>query len=71
VPIKRCRVEERRDGVQGRRRQSRATSFVAALAEKPITRFRSPLIEPDVTISVIQLSDGFHMRACATETGKR
>jgi len=31
----------------------------------PSLRFRSPLIEPDVTISVIRLSDGFHGEACA------
>jgi hypothetical protein len=28
-------------------------------------RFPSPLIEPDVTISVIRLSDGFHLKAWA------
>jgi len=28
-------------------------------------RFPSPLIEPDVTISVIRLSDGFHLEAYA------
>jgi hypothetical protein len=31
----------------------------------PSLSFPSPLIEPDVTISVIRLSDGFHMEACA------
>ena len=31
----------------------------------PSLRFPSPLIEPDVTISVIRLSDGFHMEAYA------
>ena len=31
----------------------------------PSLRFSSPLIEPDVTISVIRLSDGFHVEACA------
>jgi hypothetical protein len=39
-------------------------SFVVAFAEKSIVPFPpSPLIEPDVTISVIRLSDGFHMEA--------
>src|SRR5713101_2224431 len=37
-----CRVEEERGGVQGRRRLKRATSFVVALAEKPIAPFPSP-----------------------------
>src|SRR5262245_63682748 len=36
------RVEEWRGGVQGRRRQGRATPFVAALAEKPIAPFPLP-----------------------------
>jgi hypothetical protein len=36
------RVEEWRGGVQGRRRQTRATPFVAALAEKPIAPFPLP-----------------------------
>jgi hypothetical protein len=36
------RVEEWRGGVQGRRRQARATPFVAALAEKPIAPFPLP-----------------------------
>lgn len=36
------RVEEERGGVQGRRRQVRAASFVAALAEKPIAPFLLP-----------------------------
>ena len=31
----------------------------------PSLRLSSPLIEPDVTILVIRLSDGFHMEACA------
>ena len=31
----------------------------------PSLRLSSPLIEPDVTISVIRLSDGFHVEACA------
>jgi hypothetical protein len=31
----------------------------------PSLRFPSPIIEPDVTISVIRLSDGFHMEECA------
>ena len=38
----------------------------------PSLRFSSPLIEPDVTISVIRLSDGFHGRhsqARAAEVG--
>ena len=39
----------------------------------PSLRFSSPLIEPDVTISVIRLSDGFHGRhsqARAAEVGQ-
>src|SRR5262245_65896202 len=31
----------------------------------PSLRFLSTLIEPDVTISVIRLSDAFHVEACA------
>jgi hypothetical protein len=31
----------------------------------PSLRFSSPLIEPDVQISCIRLSDGFHEKACA------
>ena len=34
----------------------------------PSLRFPSPLIELDVTIAVIQLSDGFHVQACAAVT---
>jgi hypothetical protein len=56
------RVEDARGGVQDRRRLLRAASFVATLAEKSIARLASPLIEPDVTVSVIRLSDGFHGR---------
>ena len=51
--------------MQDRRRLKQAASFVVAFAEKSIAPFSSPLIEPDVTISVIRLSDGFHMEACA------
>jgi hypothetical protein len=36
------RVEEKRGGVQDRRRQVRAASFVAALAEKSIAPFLLP-----------------------------
>src|SRR5712691_6634237 len=32
---------------------------------RPSFRFSSPLIEPDVRISRIRLSDGFHIKACA------
>jgi hypothetical protein len=49
-----------RGDVQDRRSLLRAASFVATLTEKSIARFSSPLIEPDLTISVIRLSDGFH-----------
>ena len=38
----------------------------------PSLRFSSPLIEPDVTISVIRLSDGFHVEAFAAPSlGRR
>jgi len=34
---------------------------------RPSFRFSSPLIEPDVRISRIRLSDGFHIKACARD----
>jgi hypothetical protein len=43
----------------------RHMSRPATTARDADFRFPSPLIEPDVTISVIRLSDGFHMEACA------
>lgn len=51
TPNRFCRVEEERGGVSGTGGEIGAVSFVAALAEKPITSFRLSLIEPDVTIS--------------------
>ena len=59
------RVEEKRGGVQGQRRRVRARSFVPALAEWSSLRFSSPLIELGVRLSRTQLSDGFHVKACA------
>src|SRR5262249_13391337 len=50
----------RTGGAERERRLSRALS-----PNGPSLRFLSPLIEPDVTISVIRLSDGFHEEACA------
>ena len=53
-------VAYRAGGAQDERRLSLPLS-----PRSPSLRFPSPLIELDVTISVIQLSDGFHMEACA------
>jgi hypothetical protein len=60
------RVEAERGGVQARRRRMRAAPFrTRSRREGHHSVSPSPLIEPDVTISVIRLSDGFHVTACA------
>jgi NRAMP (natural resistance-associated macrophage protein)-like metal ion transporter len=63
VESKRSAVACRTGGAECERRLSLSLS-----PRSPSLRFPSPLIEPDVTISVIRLSDGFHMEAC---TGRR
>ncbi len=45
--------------------EARAEYDLLIAVSGPSLRFSSPLIEPDVTISVIRLSDGFHVTACA------
>jgi hypothetical protein len=60
VESKRSAVAYRTGGAKCERRLSLSLS-----PRSPSLRFPSPLIEPDVTISVIRLSDGFHMEACA------
>jgi hypothetical protein len=66
VPLKSGRVEAKRGGVQARRRRRRTAPFRArSRREGHHSVSPSPLIEPDVTISVIRLSDGFHAMACA------
>src|SRR5229473_1787206 len=64
-----CAVESRRSAVTCRsggadceRRLSLPLS-----PRRPSFRFSSPLIEPDVRISRIRLSDGFHIKACARD----
>src|SRR5579864_7408888 len=59
VESRRSAVAYRTDGAKCERRLSLSLS-----PRSPSLRFPSPLIEPDVTISVIRLSDGFHMEAC-------
>jgi hypothetical protein len=59
VESKRSAVAYRTGGAKCERRVSLSLS-----PRSPSLRFPSPLIEPDVTISVIRLSDGFHMQAC-------
>ena len=55
----RGRVEAKRGGVQARRRQVHTPPFRAPPRQRAITPFLPPRsIEPDVTISVIRLSDG-------------
>jgi hypothetical protein len=63
VELKRSAVAYRTGGAEYKRRLSLPLS-----PRSPSLRFSAPLIEPDVTISVIRLSDGFHMEAC---TGRR
>lgn len=41
-----------------------AFAYSAGASAHTMLRLRCPLIEPDVTISVIRLSDGFHIEAC-------
>ena len=48
--------------------ESAPRPFSLALAEKSIARFPSPLIEPDVQLSRIRLSDGIHLTAYAGTT---
>ena len=57
VESKRSAVAYRTGGAECERRLSLPLS-----PRSPSLRFPSPLIEPDVTISVIRLSDGFHVR---------
>jgi hypothetical protein len=52
----------KRGGVQDRRRLVGATSFVTALADKSVAPSIVPVIEPDMAVSVIWVSDGFHGR---------
>ncbi len=60
------RVEAKRGSVQARRRRVRTSPFRAcSRREGHHSVSPAPLIEPDVTISVIRLSDGFHATACA------
>ena len=60
VESRRSAVTCRVGGASSERRLSLSLS-----PRNPSLRFSSPLIEPDVTISVIRLSDGFHVEACA------
>jgi len=66
----RGRVEAKRGGVQARRRRVRTACFEPFSPRRPSLRFSAPLIEPDVTISVIRLSDGSHVTACAAASAK-
>ena len=64
------RVEEGRGG--GRLPVAMAGAFAAApQSGLPWPRFPSPLIEPDLRISRIRLSDWFHLRAHGVGQGAR
>jgi len=59
-------VASRSGGAEGEGRLSLPLS-----PRRPSLRFPSPLIEPDVTIWVIRLSDGIHVKACAGAHGNK
>jgi hypothetical protein len=68
VPRRRGRVDGRRGAARVRRRLLRGSAFARPLAEScPRSVSSTPLIEPDVQISCIRLSDRFHATRVGTE----